>query len=430
MSEKKCCWFTNKIGKISDKLWLSKRNDKSYDHTYPFNKNNKSIKFESNGIQNNKTRIEYKEPKNKLKQKQISLDKQIKNINSNDKLTKKDRKNKIYKARESYIKYLYTSQLVIKTTRVTLNLSVKQRDTIIGWMRVCDSVYNCCVNLFNSKNSSFNINYQLLKLTVFNKLFKKKHKPCPYDILTDEVRAFCSNLKSCLTNKQNQNIKRFQLKHKRNLDIKSILISKKVISKNGIYTSILGKLNTSELCDLPDIISDSRLIYDKKKNIFYLNIPIYTNKKDIIHPDNIVSIDPGESIPYVTHSTNNYCKIGENIKDRILNEQSKIRRFQKAMSNGVRNKKKLKNKLDNSHKKIHHIVKELHNKTAIFLCSNYKRILLPEFKTQDILKKLDVSKVKEIENPIIRSRINKLYKRVKFVLLSLSHYRFRQHLRF
>lgn len=74
------------------------------------------------------------------------------------------------------------------------------------------------------------------------------------------------------------------------------------------------------------------------------------------------------------------------------------------------------------------MVKELHNKTAIFLCSNYKRILLPEFKVKDILKNIGISKVKEIQNPIVRARVNKMYKRVKFVLLNLSHYRFRQHL--
>jgi len=68
------------------------------------------------------------------------------------------------------------------------------------------------------------------------------------------------------------------------------------------------------------------------------------------------------------------------------------------------------------------------NKTAIFLCSNYKRILLPEFKVQDIVKQFSISKVKKIENPNERAKMNKLYKRIKFVLLNLSHYKFRQHL--
>ena len=52
----------------------------------------------------------------------------------------------------------------------------------------------------------------------------------------------------------------------------------------------------------------------------------------------------------------------------------------------------------------------MRNKSALFLCKNFKTILIPEFKT---------GKMKIADN---------LQKNVKFVLNQMSHYQFRQHL--
>ncbi len=96
-------------------------------------------------------------------------------------------------------------------------------------------------------------------------------------------------------------------------------------------------------------------------------------------------------------------------------------------------------KIYNCYKKIHDIVKELHNKTALFLCKNYERIIIPVFGTremvQDTYTKEQCTKIKNEKGIIeykkeitkIRKTI-RLNKRVKFVLSMLSHYKFRQHL--
>ena len=84
------------------------------------------------------------------------------------------------------------------------------------------------------------------------------------------------------------------------------------------------------------------------------------------------------------------------------------------------------------------MVKELHNKTALYLVKNYKQILLPKFETSNMIgKKFIKNEVKNIktlpsENQKIQYRkltkkVN-LSKKVKFVLNSLSHYKFKQHL--
>ena len=63
----------------------------------------------------------------------------------------------------------------------------------------------------------------------------------------------------------------------------------------------------------------------------------------------------------------------------------------------------------------------MHNKTALFLATNYKCVLIPEFKTSKMIACNDGTK-KEFKRNI------RLNKRVKFVLQHMSHYKFRLHL--
>ncbi len=50
------------------------------------------------------------------------------------------------------------------------------------------------------------------KVKIFNKIYGNNDKKAPYDMLTDEVRIFFSNLKSCKSNLKNGKIKHFELK--------------------------------------------------------------------------------------------------------------------------------------------------------------------------------------------------------------------------
>ena len=136
----------------------------------------------------------------------------------------------------------------------------------------------------------------------------------------------------------------------------------------------------------------------------------------------------------------------------ILNLRTKISKYQRALKKKVnknklklRNKTKLKKKINKKYIKIKNIVKELHNQTAIHLCKNYDKILLPAFETQKMVYSKDdrVKKIKENIDKIkeesktdieIKEKIKiyrnkrRLNKKVKFVLNNLSHYKFKQHI--
>jgi putative transposase len=122
--------------------------------------------------------------------------------------------------------------------------------------------------------------------------------------------------------------------------------------------------------------------------------------------------------------------IGDNIRVPILKEQKKIKKIDRILKSKVnkkgtklKNGKKLKIQRRLIYKRIRNIVSELHHQSALWLTTNYSRVYIPKFDTQQMLKRpKDIKGKKEIK------KFNRLNKRYKFVLQSLSHYRFRQHL--
>lgn len=488
-------WFTNEIKDLSNDMWFADQLNKYKPSTFIQNFNNvkqsikpKKIK-KSNDLFNF---ISYKNP-NKLnvkinsipKEQQINIldtinEKYAKTIEKCKNSTMDDKKKQIRlkTLTTKKEKELKNVNKVLRCSSEIVNFNDKQKKIIFKWLNECDKVYNFCVKSFNEKNKNFNKDYKIFKLYVFEMLYGDNEKDAPYNTLTDEVRIFMSNLKSCETNMFRGNISNFEMKDRRKRNIRSILIRKQSITENGICPQLLGEQDNFNL-DINKIVGDCRLIYNYKSKEFALSYPIYNDIKDIKRRKQIVALDPGEKIFMTFYSPSECGKIGEDMRNPILAVQQKIRKQQQSLDlnknkNGkkIRNKRKLRQKINKNYKKIKNWTKELHNKTALFLCKNYKEILIPEFKTQNMImnkeekknvpktmkkvpeqevKQLNKDEIKDIvkrniqkikENGIkenksnkeIKNQINKYRKvkrlnaRVKFVLNQLSHYKFRQHL--
>ena len=330
---------------------------------------------------------------------------------------------------------------VTKACRYTIGFNKEQKLMILKWIKECDKIYNFCVDKYHSDEDYFTGGFTNAKIKIFVELYGKNPKPCPYDVLTDEVRIFCSNLKSCTTNKKNGNIKNYKLGYKRKSEVRSILIPKKAISKTGIFTTKMGKISNFKI-NTDNINGDSRLIYNFYNRRFTLMVPRFIKMTRPKKPGKVVSLDPGEKVFMSFFSNKDYGYIGKDVRKPILEIQKRIKQAQRVLNKNrnrkgkrIRKKYLVKRKIKKYYKKIKHLVKEMHNLTADFLCKRYERILIPEFKTQNILsenkfkkerKKAYESgnhdKVKKLQ------RTRRLSKRVKFVLNMLSHYRFRQHL--
>ena len=459
MNENKslCVWFSKDTKLLSKLLYLPKNT-----HTTKNiidNKNEDIVKFtkccQSYTHDNIPTTIFSKIIPKKItsdyvmdkikKNKQKAIDK----VNNNENITSMKKEIQIKTLNTKYDKKISNSDKVLKSKIIGLEFTESQKRTIFSWFRECDAIYNYCVFFFNTYPHDFNINYMQLKLTIFNYYFKNKERITPYDVLTDEVRIFCSNLKSCFTNLKNGNIKHFTMTNRKKTNLRSILIPSKSITNTGIFATKLGFIfNFHNSIKNMDIKQDCRLVYDYSQKKFYLCIPQYYEKNEPEKREAYCALDPGEKIFQTYFGENTFGKLGEDIRVPILKHETKIRKLQRILSKGVNrkgnkliNKRTIKNRIKKQYRKIKNKVKELHNKSALFLCQNFDTILIPKFETQKMVCdkvyvknkiKEDINKIKEGDN--VKENIRQYTKkrrlngRVKFVLNNLSHYKFKQHL--
>jgi putative transposase len=135
------------------------------------------------------------------------------------------------------------------------------------------------------------------------------------------------------------------------------------------------------------------------------------------------------------------------MRKRILMLQKKIRKYQSILDKGtnkkgkkIRHKNKLRNRIRGYYRRISNIVKELHTKAILYLCRNYKRIMIPQLEIKKIIKNVN-KEIKDLSKELKenlnkerteekRNKIRKLKnqrrlkKGYKFSLQMLSHYKF------
>lgn len=319
------------------------------------------------------------------------------------------------------------------------------------------------------------------------KVEKNNKKFMPYDVLTDVVQSFCINLTSNLT-KINKGLQtHFTMHHKRFHNFSSLLVTKKVISKEGIFLNALAKYTkfTKPLLEkiteyskahfninlnVDEIDCNCRLKYDKRNDKYYLCVPTFISTKEVVQREEFCALDPGEKIFQTFYGEKSCGTIGNLFRHKIIEIQGSIKKLTKVLQKDVNKRgEKLKNRfvlwkrIRKKYLKIENIVKELHNKTALFLCKNFERILIPKFETKKMLsdhysllknraknlkpssvyrpKKTKITKRKEERlkqfgrpskppDPPDPLKYNKkrLPGNVKFVLQMMSHYKFKQHL--
>jgi putative transposase len=384
-------------------------------------------------------KLEHVDVDKETKKLKAILVKSVATINKNNKANKvqsiKHMTTKTNKKIENMNKTTICKQYKIYPTK-------KQIKTIHNWFAECTKVYNKCCDMYKKNNEIFNDPYTTVKLIVFKSLYGDNKKNAPYDTLTDEVRAFCSNLKSAKTNLAKRNIDKFELKHKNIESSQCLFLPKTSIRDGSFYKREIGDVIGME--DIDEVENDCRLIHDKILNCYNLLIPTKINIKHIVNKKPIVALDPGEKIFMSYYSLNGYGHLGKDMRISILKERDKISKLQRTIKNKTnkkgeiirnRNIKNLRTKINKCYRKIQNIRKELHNKTALYLCKNYERILIPEFRTQNMvrngenIKKKGKEIIKTKEQLKLYDKTKRLKKSVKFVLNSLAHYKFREHLK-
>jgi len=351
---------------------------------------------------------------------------------------------KLKSAQTKHLKQQTNKDKITKNFTIGLPLSKQQHKLVSSWYKECLLVYNTCVDFKYQKIVNIDIlyNMKLLRAAVFDHLFTSKgvQKQACYETLGDEVRSFISNAKSCNTCIERKLITRYTQKPRSLKNNRSLMVRGTAIGKKGLFPDKLGAIQgwndiykqITGVCGEPERFCDSRLIYDDVTKRYTLNIPYFAEKEIIEERLPIVALDPGEKIFQTFYSPEQSGRIGYDIRLVILQEEKKIRRLERVIKHKknkkgkkLRNPKALTRQIQLKYDRIRNITTELHHQTAKWLTDQYDVIYIPVFETQKMISNGKKNKITDKREYKRRSRLNK---RVKFVLNSLSHFRFRQHL--
>lgn len=189
----------------------------------------------------------------------------------------------------------------------------------------------------------------------------------------------------------------------------SCFIPESAIKPAGIYPRVSGKgLRWHER--LPDCPKNSRLVWRFGK--WFLAVPHIAKLRKSENQGSVVALDPGIRSFLTFYSPDYSGHLGKGDFSRI---QRLCHHLDKLISKRDRCKLKQKRRSLTTaairmRGKIKNLINELHFKTAKFLTDNFDVILLPKFETQQMVTRAG----------------RKIGKRSVRMMLSFSHFRFKQ----
>jgi transposase len=276
-----------------------------------------------------------------------------------------------------------TDNNILRVKSVDLNLNNIQSDTVKTWIEGARIIYNITVKYFR-KNKLCSL--ASVRKQIYNLIPSiVKNYNIPKHIVDNSISDVIKAHKTSIALIKGGYIKTYQIKYKKITKNKqTIVIEKQDFSKvkNSFYIKSLNEINSST--PINNIKYDTRLSYDKLKNKFTLYVPSNKETKIVNNRKNKCGIDPGNKTFLTCYNPENKClKIFNRDKKNKLTKLVKRKIILTKLFNEFK-LKKYKSALLKNNKKIINIVKELHYKSALYLCLNFDEIYLGKLSTKAI----------------------------------------------
>lgn len=306
---------------------------------------------------------------------------------------------------------------VLRVKHIRLFPTKEQKETLLEWFGAARWVYNNCVQAVRDGDAQVNLT-QLRKLFVNKAAIEKNHAyflKVPYEVRSDAVRDFQKAIKSSFALKKKGIIDHFDISFRSKTSrTQTIYMRGKSFSQKSNFfykTFIEGKMQSAE--KLPKINNDCKLMRTRNGH-YYLIVPVAKPVTKVDKPFEIAALDPGVRSFQALYNPEGLCKeYGKNDYKRIerlaYHYDQLQAKWTKAKAKQRKNMKKAGRRLL---ERIRNLVKELHNKVAKELCTQYKTVLLPEFNTSFM----------------VRKRKRKISGKTARAMLTWSHYKFKQRL--
>lgn len=270
------------------------------------------------------------------------------------------------------------------------------------------AIYNYSKYLLDNNYPVIESNYRRWLITnckenIFPADVQASFSQVPHAVRADSLKDFIKAYKTqCQLVKQGKK-KHFEMHYRSKKDIyeKSIKIQHRHIKQSEAGIKIYSKIWSNEFIKfkekVPEIKHDCRMTMTKD-NRFYLIIPVDSDIKEKQRNNNIAALDPGVKIFQTVYDSdgNSYVFADQDINklDHLSRIADRMRKgIKKDQKNGVRTYRQAKNKkekkslnriADKLEQKIKNKIKDIHRKTAKFLCEKYDTVIIPEFRTQQM----------------------------------------------
>lgn len=326
--------------------------------------------------------------------------------------------------------YKEVPQSTLKSENIRIRPSPAQEIELRRWFGRVRYIFNLTAEVINSKISK----RELLPTSLIDvrKLMMPLMDNTPwFRTLPSAVRdgafkSIASSIKGEITKSKAKNkgrgkvkVHRFRMISKKNsyaieLDGRCVSLT------DGIYGTKLGKMEFSRELTKSEYfrelngkqkLRDCKIVYKRtsKGDIFYLSVP--SDMAVVNDPDRCgVALDPGVRTfltCYDGSSVTDICPDNSKVHEVHVLKDAYRRKHDTARSD--RRKQTFRLRMQRLDERVTNMVKDLHYKTAKYLCSTYSYIVLPKFST------------KRCAQGSLRSKTNRM-------MYALSHYRFRTYL--
>ena len=340
----------------------------------------------------------------------IESDAENKTVEKKPKLTK-SRKKKTY-------------ENPVRARRIRIYPNVDQKTTLKRWFGGVRFCYNSLVA------SQRNVGQGGIDLASLRKIVKDAHEthewlreiPCEIkDVAVrdmDKARKvhFAKLNKMKERNAGSKREARFKFRSKKDPQQSFEVRARDMMRKRGAFASLrLSELKSTE--KLPDEISNSvRFVYDRLGR-YWLIVPRVVERKSENQTlsKSIVALDPGVRTFQTTYDDSGL--VTEWGKGDMTHVYVLCRKADKLQSSMTQKKGRKRRGAERARlrvfDKIRNKIKEIHRKMALWLCENYKVVLIPTFETSRMIQRGQ----RKLNSKTVRS------------MLTWSHYGFRETLK-
>ncbi len=267
-------------------------------------------------------------------------------------------------------------------------------------------LYNKTISLFREKKPDEKIS---LSLSSVRSLVMRNNKDIedtdddawlkdiPYDTRQLAIKNALSSLKSAFALLKNKQIKHFHHKFKSKKDnSQTFFVDHRGLKNLHLFPSLLKqnselKVNKKYEKYKNYVPTSDCVIMKNGKQYFILFSKEKEKNEKPEQKNHIISLDPGIRTFQSFYTPDGYVgSLGDkNLKIKILKKEKKIDKLKSLMSLSKKKNSRLRNKCFKLKTKVKNIISDFHWKISSFLTKNYKVVLLPVFKTQDLKENLN-----------------------------------------